>query len=1034
MRRYCQNSKTARSRSGILFALLLCIGWTLSGRAERPVTTLSALEASARLLEPRNMDLKIEGTVRWSSATEGRIILQDASAVCLLELQFPCPMPALNRQIWMEGRCAVVRSRDALILSSVPVVENNGLHPLIEKSGRMMLEAGMHPVEVVWFNRTDRSGLEVEYEGPGVERRPVPDSELFRQQNVPDAGKTNRVNGLDYRCVEGQWWRLLPNFDHRPAVRSGTVPNFDIGVKSRAKHVGIQFKGQLRIAQRGTYSFHLRSDDGSRLFIGAPTIRIEELGSGRPAQTTASDAEFQWLEIEGDLLSVNRTGAVAELELMTPHGVVHVKVAEPPPATVSLKPYRHLRLSGVSRRVRSLSGSPVPAEFYVQSLETALSPAGPSAGPEGTLPLLTSVGQIYQLSLDESSRKYPVRVRGVITSPMENNGAVLQDAGRGIYVALNGPVNLRMGDYCEVEGTTGPYTFSPFIDATNVQVLGAGVLPEPVKPSWDQLINGSLHGNFVELEGVVTDYRNNTVALLTRDGLINVRLNPLGPPMPPGGSGATIRIRGCLLADWDGRTSRVVVGSIYIDQQWITIAEPAPADPFAVPYKHIDDLLQFDPRAGALQRIRVLGSLIYKGDKICCLMDGTSGLRFIPAGRMEAEIGDRIEVSGFLDLEGPSPILHEAVIRKTDRAGLPEPVRLEQDALLRDTLDATYVQVEAVLLSAAQRAGKTVLELQCGLRRFTAELNGAPADELLSGSRLELTGTYFGEGGNRVLRRPIDSFRLLLNSADAITVLSRPPWWTPARMLSVVGLLAAVLAAAAVWIRLLRRTVEERTRELGRQIRERQHAEQQRRIELERARVAHDLHDDLGARLTEVNMLASLVNNPHNTPDDRARYSDQLKSIALHMVTALDEIVWAVNPRNDTVSSLVGYFGAHAQRLLELASISCGLDVDDCLPELALPPRARREIFLAFKEALANIVRHASARKVWLHIFVQDRDLVVELTDGGSGFDPGERKAGSDGLINMEERMKNLGGECTIKSEPGKGTTVRLQVPLEGES
>ena len=96
---------------------------------------------------------------------------------------------------------------------------------------------------------------------------------------------------------------------------------------------------------------------------------------------------------------------------------------------------------------------------------------------------------------------------------------------------------------------------------------------------------------------------------------------------------------------------------------------------------------------------------------------------------------------------------------------------------------------------------------------------------------------------------------------------------------------------------------------------------------------------------------------------------DEMNELALRMVTSLDEIVWAQNPRNDTIASLAGYFGSYAQRLLELASVGCGLDVAEDLPDHPLDPRFRQELFLAFKEALTNVVQHADATKVWLRIF-----------------------------------------------------------------
>jgi signal transduction histidine kinase len=194
--------------------------------------------------------------------------------------------------------------------------------------------------------------------------------------------------------------------------------------------------------------------------------------------------------------------------------------------------------------------------------------------------------------------------------------------------------------------------------------------------------------------------------------------------------------------------------------------------------------------------------------------------------------------------------------------------------------------------------------------------------------------------------------------------------------------------------------------------------------------VAHDLHDELGAGLTEVNMLSWLVRSPTTSADEKAKYLDELMETARRMVTSLDEIVWAVNSKNDTISSLASYFSSYAQRLLDLAGVSCGLDMAEELPEHPLDPSFRQEVFFAFKEALTNVVRHAGATQVWLRIRVDDHELAVELADNGHGFDPAERQAGRDGLDNMRARLKKVGGECMIDSDPKKGTRVRFLAPL----
>jgi signal transduction histidine kinase len=318
-----------------------------------------------------------------------------------------------------------------------------------------------------------------------------------------------------------------------------------------------------------------------------------------------------------------------------------------------------------------------------------------------------------------------------------------------------------------------------------------------------------------------------------------------------------------------------------------------------------------------------------------------------------------------------------------------------------------------------------------GRRQFEAVIdNDLPTRLPPVGSRLQLTGVYVGQGGNRVLGRPIDSFQLLLNSSANIQVVARAPWWTLMRLLTAVGILAGVLMVAVIWIKLLQRRVTERTTQLEGEIQERQQAVRQRVIEQERARVAHDLHDDLGARLTEVNMLTSLIKSPAISSEEKKHYLDELSETARQMVTSLDEIVWAVNPRNDTIASLASYFGAYAQRLLDLASIQCGLDVAEDLPDRPLDPKFRQEIFLAFKEALTNVLQHANATQVWLRISVNNNQLIVIIVDNGRGMARTEPPTGADGIANMKARLQVLDGRCDVKSDSKDGTTVRFEAPL----
>ena len=1097
--------------------------------ASEVVSSLSDLSGGLELDRRRIIDVQIDGTVWWSSDSRKEIILKDESAVVLLALDLSDTMPHPGDRLTLNGRCAAMKVSDRIRLSPVSLVDNDGPHPMDEKKGRIRLNAGFHPIRADWFNWEEELGLEVEYEGPGLERQRIPCSALFHEQ-VDSDGTTHFVEGLEY-CCSGVQRLTLPLFSDYRAIQTGTSKGFDLSVRELDEYVGLQFQGYLQVPAAGEYTFYVSSDDGSRLFVGEPSFRMDVSAGAAdmfPAPavlegTIGGAQEYEWVVIEGEVISFQHFPNALEMDLRTDRGMVTLKLAEDSEYSYTLLPGNRLRAAGVGRTILGTDGKKALGELYVarwddleqvyivpriwnehpviaidrltsameetivhlqgtvergasgsflvfedesgrialgtgitdnivhQSLDVlgrlgmngsapvlrycVFRPHGRSGQNPGNLPLLTTNEQITQLSLEEAGKGYPVKIRGVVTSLQVQQGVVLQDSSRGIYVScydLDSSDWPRIGEYCEVEGRTTPFDFNPYFSAVRWNRLGKGRLPDPVKPTWDQLINGSMHCNYVELEGVVESIDDYSLTLLTHGGRIILRLNPAGAAIPNNSQGAMVQIRGCLLNDFDMESRRVVIGGISFDQHRIAIIQSPPIDPFSIPAKRVGELLQFDPQAGALQRVKVEGVLVFQGEEMSFLMDGDVGIRFVPAEPLQAKIGEQVEVVGFPDLWGSAPVLQNALVRRNGKTQLPAAEIIENGGLLSGEHDATLVQLRGVLLRVNQRHGTIELEMQAGLRTFGARIQGSVEGgaALKPGSLLELTGVYVGQGGNRVLGRPIDSFELLLPSDDYIRILSEPSWWTFRRLLGAVGLLGAVLAASLVWINLLHRKVELRTQELAVQIRKRQKAEHLREIEKERARLAHDLHDDLGSGLTEVNLLSMLAASPDTPADEKTRCSKEVNQLLSRMVLSLDEIVWAENPKNDRLSALAGYFGAHAQRLLEMAGVTCGLDMQDELPDCSLDSGFRRELFLAFKESITNIIKHAEARKAWLRISVQNSELIVIVSDDGQGIPPDSQKAGSDGLDNMKDRMNALEGSCKVRSEPGKGTSICLRAPI----
>lgn len=217
-----------------------------------------------------------------------------------------------------------------------------------------------------------------------------------------------------------------------------------------------------------------------------------------------------------------------------------------------------------------------------------------------------------------------------------------------------------------------------------------------------------------------------------------------------------------------------------------------------------------------------------------------------------------------------------------------------------------------------------------------------------------------------------------------------------------------------------------------RRLREKLHAaEQQAALDRERARIAKDIHDDVGASLTQVTLLSGLVQRDRGEPEKIGEHVRRISSAVRSVTDALDEIVWAVNPRNDTLPHLVSYLGKYTLEFLRMAGIKCVLELPERPPATTVSAEVRHNLFLVTKEALNNIVRHAQATAVTLTIVSSEHALTITLRDDGRGFVIPilDEATGADGLYNMRQRMAAIGGTCRIESRTGAGTVVVLQLP-----
>lgn len=201
-------------------------------------------------------------------------------------------------------------------------------------------------------------------------------------------------------------------------------------------------------------------------------------------------------------------------------------------------------------------------------------------------------------------------------------------------------------------------------------------------------------------------------------------------------------------------------------------------------------------------------------------------------------------------------------------------------------------------------------------------------------------------------------------------------------------------------------------------------------MERERARIARDIHDEVGANLTQIRLWTELANRSMAAPHPAAQHVQRVATAARDAFASLGEIVWAVNPQNDTLRSLLAYLRTYGKEFLESAGVKVQLDWPDRYPECCVNSEQRHHLFLVVKEALRNIVQHASATEAQLSVRIEDSRLTVSLGDNGRGFDPTLIPDGGNGLTNMAKRISEIDGQFRLFSQPGRGTKLAIEIPL----
>ena len=254
----------------------------------------------------------------------------------------------------------------------------------------------------------------------------------------------------------------------------------------------------------------------------------------------------------------------------------------------------------------------------------------------------------------------------------------------------------------------------------------------------------------------------------------------------------------------------------------------------------------------------------------------------------------------------------------------------------------------------------------------------------------------------------------------------RPFFWETAGFRSgclLLGCGCVVLAVRAVERRRVRRRLETSERLGG--------------LERERARIARDIHDDLGVSLTQIALRCEVMQDDLGQPERMRRHVAELAQSSRAVTRAVDEIIWAVTPGNDTLETFTGFIGQFVENTLKPTGMACRLALPTELPNLPMTATVRHCLYLVLREALNNVIRHAGAKTVRFTLALTDKRLTLTLADDGCGFDPGRQSAPEadrlcrgNGLTNMRKRMAEIDGTIDVVSAPGQGTTLTARVIL----
>ena len=698
-------------------------------------------------------------------------------------------------------------------------------------------------------------------------------------------------------------------------------------------------------------------------------------------------------------------------------------------------------------------------------------------GSETSIPF-SKISDLMSTPRHEAAKRKPVRVRGMVsllgdgitslpTDIKASRSFCIEDSSAGIWVRSGQAIRdgvlldsdnvlpeLDYGIEIELAGYLDKGGFAPVILPTKISIVGKGKLPDAMRTVASRFLNGADELRRVTISGVVQNISGESprfwsLRVETGVGHFLTRLPKEDSFTPDRLLDANIEVTGVAAVCWNWRSEFVCPRLIIAHRDDVQVLQPA-TDPFAAKLVSLRDLDSYSPSGRPRHRRRIQGTVTYYDrDTLLYVQDHGIGIQVRLNEPMTLDVGDQVEVSGFIDTSRYLAGLRGAVARRLGRREAPVAIPLPINQVLEEhqgtwtgqpatlkSCDGRLIQIYGRLLNyqVGLPPKPSRLEIDCGDSVATAFLSG-PASDLRPGTELKISGiaklVFSPPVATSSLARP-DHVDLLLRDADDIQIISSPSWWTLHRTLNALVVVAGLALAACVWAFTLRRTLAQKSKQLAHEMRDRRDAaiEFQGAIH-ERTRLAANLHDTLLQTLTGLAYQIDACGQPE-TKSFRGHLETASRMIQ-HGQEDLRNTVWALHclPLNekyfvDSVRHVTAKFGRGNDTTI---NVRC----DDDFPVLA--DFIAGNLLLVIQESVHNAIKHAQAERIDIELRAQANKhrVSVAVRDDGIGFEIKNRKTSSDGhfgLEGMERRVERLGGTLEIESHRGNGTYIHASIPL----